>query len=990
MAGKGQIMTISRWVATVFVGAVLVAGLGRAQAAAESPSTLLEKGLYLEQTAGDLDAAMVIYKQIADGDQANRPLAAQAQYRLGLCQLKKKQSDAAADSFRKVISLYPDQTGLVAQAQQSLGELGVGAHGTAGAPPKPARPGVIHTNPPTLADDVDPSLAKITVTFNYPMMDRSWSWTGSGELYPKTTGSPSYDTSRRTCTLPVQLEPGKVYRIGINSKSFKNFKTAAGAPVPWYMIVFATRSADGKSTPIPQDLQQQARAINQISDAQVGTSQQGPPKVVRSVPKALADNVTASLDKITVTFNRPMQDGNWSWTGGGDTYPETLGKPSYDVTKRTCTLPVKLESGKVYWVGINSPSHQNFRATDGTPAARHVILFATESADGKPTPIPQDLLDAAREINGQAVATDPAGSAARSHAAVASAAGAAQDFWSALVVGRLDDARKMSVPAYIESHKGGYERIRETADLAGSRVVEVTAGTTKAIAITSELPARQGDRKIAIGISLVRFDDGWLVRDLDALPDDTWRAKFREEFRKAAPEATTVQVHQVEPGAAGADLERQQAIEQVFADPEPIVSIANKIFEAIRSADYDRWINGEGWGSFPMVRYYQTYQWYDALVPWICKTFKADPIKDVALGQVVKNEDGLPAIPYKLTLASGKVMEGVLPFNYKDGDWYARWGLDWHLGNRMRLTEARKTTPPAGPAKIEARAIGKPVSAFAAGDLSTPESAAANYNRASGSMDAEALAAVSLAPVDAAAMKRAFERNQADMEVYNKAQLTATIIQVLTYRDGVAKVITKLNFPPGVGRHPFSGRMFGLFNGQWKNMGEDRYPTPGAARAAFEKAKDAIWDDYMQMVEGQNGSGGGTTGVNVPLVDASSPEATIRGFMKAAVAGDVDRAMAYRLPGSRDLQDTRRAQLSRELPDDPGTRLFVAIDPEAPVEIINVERQADTAVVVWRVKLAKPWIMQEEGQSRTVSAGETFDLKGNLKKVGDAWLIDSI
>lgn len=297
---------------------------------------------------------------------------------------------------------------------------------------------------------------------------------------------------------------------------------------------------------------------------------------------------------------------------------------------------------------------------------------------------------------------------------------------------------------------------------------------------------------------------------------------------------------------------RQQAIEAIFANPEPIVKIANAIFDAIRKADYDRWLNGEGWQSFPLVRYYQTNQWYDALVPWICKTFKADPIRDVALGQVFKNEDGLPAIPYKLTLTSGKVMEGTLPFNLnQNGEWYARWGLDWHLGKRMRLTEARKAVAASSaPAKVQMRAIGKVVSLFAEGDLSTPESAAASYYRASGRMDAAALAAVSVSPVDPDMFKGMQKQmNPQELETWNKSQLTAIVIQVLSYRDNLAMVITKLNFPPGVGRSPFSGRQFGLIDGKWKNMGEDRYPTPGAAQAAFEKHKDAAWEDYERMAE---------------------------------------------------------------------------------------------------------------------------------------------
>jgi len=94
-----------------------------------------------------------------------------------------------------------------------------------------------------------------------------------------------------------------------------------------------------------------------------------------------------------------MMDGSWSWTGGGETFPKTTGKIHYDESKTTCTLPVKLEPGKVYWVGINSPSHRNFKTPSRVPAQRYVILFATAGADGKATPIPEDLLASAKAIN---------------------------------------------------------------------------------------------------------------------------------------------------------------------------------------------------------------------------------------------------------------------------------------------------------------------------------------------------------------------------------------------------------------------------------------------------------------------------------------------------------------------------------------------------------------------------------------------------------------
>src|SRR5262249_37189376 len=48
------------------------------------------------------------------------------------------------------------------------------------------------------------------------------------------------------------------------------------------------------------------------------------PAVVLSVgPKLGATNVDPDLREIRVTFSKPMMDKNWSWTGGGDTYPKS-------------------------------------------------------------------------------------------------------------------------------------------------------------------------------------------------------------------------------------------------------------------------------------------------------------------------------------------------------------------------------------------------------------------------------------------------------------------------------------------------------------------------------------------------------------------------------------------------------------------------------------------------------------------------------------------
>ncbi len=123
-------------------------------------------------------------------------------------------------------------------------------------------------------------------------------------------------------------------------------------------------------------------------------------QVISTNPEVYSGSAPATLEAIEVTFNTTMKNGGWSWTGGGDTFPESAGSISYDSKRRTCRMPVKLQPGKVYWVGINSPSHKNFKSAKGEPAKRYVILFATAGADGSPTEIPADLLEKAKAING--------------------------------------------------------------------------------------------------------------------------------------------------------------------------------------------------------------------------------------------------------------------------------------------------------------------------------------------------------------------------------------------------------------------------------------------------------------------------------------------------------------------------------------------------------------------------------------------------------------
>ena len=79
-------------------------------------------------------------------------------------------------------------------------------------------PVVVKTVPEAGSGDVDPKLTEIKVTFSKDMQDGSWSWaTLTKESFPKLDGKAKYLVDKRTCVLPVKLEPGKTYAIWAGS-----------------------------------------------------------------------------------------------------------------------------------------------------------------------------------------------------------------------------------------------------------------------------------------------------------------------------------------------------------------------------------------------------------------------------------------------------------------------------------------------------------------------------------------------------------------------------------------------------------------------------------------------------------------------------------------------------------------------------------------------------------------------------------------------------
>jgi carboxyl-terminal processing protease len=92
-------------------------------ARAASAAELLEKGIYTEETKGELKAAVQIYKQLVEDPRAERSLVAQAQLRLGLCQLKLGNKPQAISALDRLTQEFPDKDKLLEIVEQRMPQV---------------------------------------------------------------------------------------------------------------------------------------------------------------------------------------------------------------------------------------------------------------------------------------------------------------------------------------------------------------------------------------------------------------------------------------------------------------------------------------------------------------------------------------------------------------------------------------------------------------------------------------------------------------------------------------------------------------------------------------------------------------------------------------------------------------------------------------------------------------------------------------------------
>lgn len=211
-------------------------------------------------------------------------------------------------------------------------------------------PRIVSITPAIGATEVDPATTEIRVTFDRDMSG-GMSWTGGGEQFPETTGQATW-ADNRTCVLPVNLQPGKIYSLGINSQSYRNFQSAEGIPAPITPVYFAT------------------------SGGSIPAGYFDPPKIVSFTPEQGAMEVASGGQVLSVTFDRPMQ-GGMSWVTLEESTPKILEAPNWSDDMKTCTAKAQLLPGTTHKIGLNSAKFGNFRSKANVPLEPVIWTFQT-------------------------------------------------------------------------------------------------------------------------------------------------------------------------------------------------------------------------------------------------------------------------------------------------------------------------------------------------------------------------------------------------------------------------------------------------------------------------------------------------------------------------------------------------------------------------------------------------------------------------------------
>ena len=205
---------------------------------------------------------------------------------------------------------------------------------------------IVQTSPKFWEVGVNPNLKAVSLTFDQELRRGFSSWLGRSSLAPELNAESAESPDGRTCTLGVNLQPGKVYVLGLNERAVPGvgFQTKTGVPLPPHYLVFQTAGA-----PTPED---------------------APPRAVSTIPANGTQQVDASKVKsVSITFDKPMQTTRHGLQLFENKAPVDLSKArfQYSPDGRTFSLAYDFKAAASYDVELNSTGNIGFVSSTRVP-----------------------------------------------------------------------------------------------------------------------------------------------------------------------------------------------------------------------------------------------------------------------------------------------------------------------------------------------------------------------------------------------------------------------------------------------------------------------------------------------------------------------------------------------------------------------------------------------------------------------------------------------
>lgn len=217
--------------------------------------------------------------------------------------------------------------------------------------------------PPRGASAVRPGRHTLDIHLSRAVKGGAGPWKPYGTLVPQVLSWPQYSDDRLAVRMDVMLGAAREYSMRIDASCHPGLVTPQGQPLLGCWLAFRTADHRGRGEFVR-------------------------PVVVRTDPPMGSTTVDPKRTTLELEFSTALQNSPLRLDRDRGTFPERIGAPRLDRTRRRCTVGVRLKPGTVYVLGVNVRQPKTFYSAAGRPGVPFLWAFATRRPPTQTDAIP--------------------------------------------------------------------------------------------------------------------------------------------------------------------------------------------------------------------------------------------------------------------------------------------------------------------------------------------------------------------------------------------------------------------------------------------------------------------------------------------------------------------------------------------------------------------------------------------------------------------------